>query len=89
MNNALSRVLVLGTDELGARRCGFVFARTPLDMIQALEATASQIAIVVLAGQHANREDIAYFLREAYPDVVVHLDHASVDAGCAALSRVS
>lgn len=69
-----SRALVLGTDELAARRGGCVFARTPLDMIQVLERATSQIAIVVLAGTYAGREDIAYFLREAYPDVSVQID---------------
>ena len=82
------RAVVLGTDELDARRrgTGAMFTRTPLDMLQVLERAEETIEVIVLAGEFARRDDIARFLRDSYPQIPVNCNE---DATHAAYARAS
>lgn len=74
--NPTRTLVVLGTDQLGARRrhANSLFARTPLEMIQLLERNP-EIDRVLLAGDFVQRHDIAEFIHDEYPAIAVSYEH--------------
>ena len=77
MANAHKRTIVLGSDQLGARRRhpNALFARTPLDLIQIIERDRSELGLVLLAGDYVHRRDVAEFIHDEYPELAVSYEH--------------
>jgi hypothetical protein len=75
MANTQTRTIVLGSDQVGARRrhSNALFARTPLELIQLLERT--EVDRVLLAGEFIDRHEIVEFIHEEYPAVSVCYEH--------------
>jgi hypothetical protein len=75
MANTKSGTIVLGSDQLGARRRqpNALFARTPLELIQLAEN--DDVGRVLLAGEYVGRHDIVDFIHDEYPALSVCFEH--------------
>ena len=74
-------VIISDDTELRARLAGrrdTVVVATPLELLFALEAGATRIAKIMLAGRFVRDHDLAAFLGEQYPEV--GLDRLEVEA---------
>ncbi len=76
MANTNTRTIVLGSDQLGARRrhSSALFARTPLELIQLLEQSAD-VDRILLAGDFVHRGDVADFIHDEYPAIAIVYEH--------------
>jgi hypothetical protein len=75
MANTQTRTVVLGSDQLGARRrqSNALFARTPLELIHLVEN--NDVSRVLLAGEYLDRHDVADFIHDEYPTISVCYEH--------------